>query len=173
MNKFLTSIIIVITMLVLLAVPAQASERYIEKSFVFDGIAPEITIEHGLYGWNLTVKDDGSLGWSKNNGSHFLILPTDTTGCYVIREFTSEHFQRFLTYTKTGFVMDYPKDNGYGMQTFSRSQMFRLKWYTKTTCGGKTIRKCWKLVCVENNTCFCNGGWSPVKIRQDNWFADY
>lgn len=169
MKRFLTLTLAIITMLALLAVPAQASERYIERSFTFRGYAPVISIDHGLYKWTLEAQNNGSLKWAKiqNRDSQrqlFLILPTDTAGYYVIREMTSEHSQRVLTYTSKGFRMEYPGTDKYGMQKFSKAQQFKFKWYTSTTCGGKTVKKCWRLVCRENNIAFCNGGWSPVKF---------
>ncbi len=60
-----------------------------------------------------------------------------------------------------------------GMPSYARAQMFKFKWYTSTKCGGKTIKNCWKLVCRENNICFCAGGWSTLETMQTNWSTDY
>lgn len=167
--RTITAVIIAAACIAALMVTAEADSRYIERSFTFEEYAPVISIDHGLYKWSLEAQNDGSLKWSKvqdrdSQRQLFLILPTDTARYYVIREMTSEHSQRVLTYTKNGFRMEYPGTDKYGMQTFSKAQQFRLKWYSSTSCGGKTVKNCWKLVCRENGICFCNGGWSTVKF---------
>ena len=176
MNKFLkatTALIIAIAITAILIATANAETRYIEKTFVFGSYAPVISIDHGLYKWSLESQNDGSLKWSKiqNRDSQrqlFIILPTDTAGYYVIREMTSEHSQRVLTYTKNGFRMEYPSTDKYGMQKFSNAQKFRFKWYSSTTCGGRTIKNCWRLVCKKDNVAFCKSGWGTVKLLQMN-----
>lgn len=146
--------IIMFIMAMIVMVSVSAEERYIEKEFVFPGYSPVVAIDHGSYDWALEMRNDGTLKWSKNQKQLFDILPASEAGYFVIREHTSEHSQRVLTYTPNGFVMDYPKADKYGMQTFSRTQMFRFKWN----------KNCWRLVCAENNICFCNGGWGTVRL---------
>lgn len=151
--------VVMFLMFMIVMVSASAEEQYIGKEFVFPGYSPTIAIDHGSYNWTLEMRDDGTLKWSnkkdRNNQKQlFDILPTSEAGYFVIREHTSEHSQMVLTYTPDGFVMAYPATDEYGMQTFSRAQMFRFKW----------VNNRWRLVCAENNVCFCNGGWGTVKL---------
>jgi len=151
--------IVMFIMAMIVMVSVSADERYIKKEFVFPGYSPVVAIDHGSYDWTLEMRDNGTLKWSKNRNRDnqkqlFDILPTSEAGYFVIREHTSEHSQRVLTYTPNGFVMAYPKTDRYGMQAFDRTQMFRLKW----------SKNCWRMVCAENNICFCNGGWGTVRL---------
>lgn len=162
MKKIVTLIFVGVVMFIMsmiVMVSASAEEQYIEKEFVFPGYSPTIAIDHGSYNWTLEMRDDGTLTWSnkrdRNNQKQlFDILPTSEAGYFVIREHTTEYSQRVLTYTSDGFVMAYPATDEYGMQTFSRAQMFRFKW----------VNNRWRLVCAENSVCFCNGGWGTVRL---------
>ena len=154
---FVGVVLFLMSMIVMVSVSAE--EQYIKKEFVFPGYSPVVSIDHSAYDWTLEMRDDGTLKWSKNRDRNnqkqlFDILPTSEAGYFVIREHTYEHSQRVLTYTPDGFVMAYPATDEYGMQTFSRSQMFRFKW----------VNNRWRLVCAENNICFCNGGWGTVRL---------
>lgn len=154
---FVGVVMFIMAMITMASVSAE--EQYIEKEFVFPGYSPTIAIDHGSYDWTLEMRNDGTLKWSnkrdRNNKKQlFDILPTSEAGYFVIREHTSEHSQRVLTYTPDGFVMAYPESDEYGIQTFSRAQMFRFKW----------SKNRWRFVCAENNVCFCNGGWGKVRL---------
>ena len=151
--------VVLFLMSMIVMVSASAEERYIEKEFVFPGYSPVVSIDHGSYDWTLEMRNNGTLKWSKNRNCNnqkqlFDILPTSEAGYFVIREHTTEYNQRVLTYTPDGFVMAYPESDDYGMQVFDRTQMFRFKW----------VNNRWRLVCAENNVCFCNGGWGTVRL---------
>jgi len=161
--KRIIMLMFTVIMLIFTSVPVMADGSYIEKTFVFPGYSPVISIDHGSYNWTLEMKNDGTLKWTKNRDRNnqkqlFDILPASESGYFIIREHTYEHSQRVLTYTPNGFVMIYPGSDDYGMQIFTKSQMFRFKW----------VNGCWQLACAENNICFCNGGWSKVKLFQGN-----
>lgn len=171
---------IVIAVIVSGALPAMAADgtRPIEKTFVFGKYAPEVMIHNaGVSGRSLQANADGSLTWSKTDANKwsqsFIILPAAVQGYYIIREFTANPYQRVMTYTSKGFRMEYPGNNRYGMPAYSEAQMFRFKWCSSTTCGGKTVRNCWRLVCKSNSIAFCTGGWSTLRIDQTNWSSDY
>ena len=168
MNKFFVSLILIVTLLATLIVSAHASERYIKRSFDVGAYAPVVRIDHALYTWTMQESPKGTLGWGKGSGANFIVLPTDAKGWYVIREFTSDHYQRVLTYTESGFRMEYPKTDKYGMPVIDKTQMFRFHWYDTTKCGGKTVKNCWRLFCRANGIAFCTGGWSTVHIYQIN-----
>ena len=173
------TIAIVIAVIASGAMPVFGNDggRMIEKSFRFGRYAPEVTFYNaGMSGRALQVNSDGSVAWAKADRSKwsqsFIILPAKETGHFIIQEFTSNPYQRVLTYTSKGFRMEYPQEKN-GMPSFARTQMFRFKWYTSTKVGTKTIKNCWKLVCRENNMCFCTGGWSTLETMQTNWSTDY
>lgn len=168
MNKFFVSVMLIITLLATLVVSANASERYIERNFDMGAYAPVVRIDHALYTWTLDERSDGSLGWKKGSRTTFIVIPTDSEGWYVIREFTSDHYQRLLTYTEKGFRMEYPKTDSLGMPVIDKTQMFRFHWYDSTKCGGKTVKNCWRLFCRANGVAACVGGWSTVIIYQKN-----
>ena len=173
-KRIMACVFMMAVMVAALAGPVEAGNQYIQRTFVFDGVAPQVTFEHGLYDWAITNTNDGGLKWAKKTpynkrawddfSQSFTILPASAAGYYVIQEVTTEHSQRVLTYTPKGFVMEYP-DRATG---YTAAQMFRLKWYNTTTAGGKTVKNCWKLVCKKNNVCFCVGGWASVQIMWTN-----
>lgn len=176
MNKFLkatTALIIAIAITAILIVTANAETRYIEKSFTFGSYAPNVHIINAALGTALEVRTDGSVCWKKlreNNdytdvSQCFTILPAGS-GYYTIAEVLpmGGHNPRVLTYKPgKGFFMDWP-ENG----KISDTQKFRFKWYSSTTCGGRTIKNCWRLVCKKDNVAFCRSGWGTVKLLQMN-----
>ncbi len=172
--KAVVAIIIAIAATAFLVLTAHAETRYIEKSFTFGSYAPNVHIINAALGTALEVRTDGSVCWKQlrdntdyNDVSQcFTILPAGS-GYYAIVEVLpmGGHNPRVLTYKPgQGFSMDWP-ENG----KISDTQKFRLKWYSSTTCGGRTIKNCWRIVCKKDSIAFCTGGWSPVKIRQDNY----
>lgn len=182
-EKRFVALILVVTIVIAViasgALPAMAADgtRPIEKTFVFGNYAPEVMIHNaGMSGRSLQVNADGSVKWAKTDANkwsqHFIILPAAKQGYYIIQEFSANPYQRVMTYTDKGFRMEYPANNSYGMPTFSKSQMFRLKWYTSTKVGTKTVKKCWRLICA-NSVAFCTGGWSTLGLNQMNWSSDY
>ena len=176
MNKFLkatTALIIAIAITAILIVTANAETRYIEKTFVFGSYAPQIHIINAGLVTALEVNPDGSLSWRKlrNNNDYndvtqsFLIVPAES-GYYRIEEMLpmGGHNPRCLTYKPgIGFSMEWP-ENG----KISDTQRFRFKWYSSTTCGGRTIKNCWRLVCKKDNVAFCRSGWGTVKLLKMN-----
>ena len=130
----------------------------------------------GISGRALQVSSDGSVAWAKADRSkwsqNFIILPAKEPGYYIIQEFTSNPYQRVLTYTAKGFRMEYPQEKN-GMPSYTGAQMFKFKWYTSTKAATRTVKNCWKLVCRENSICFCTGGWSTLQIMQTNWSENY
>ncbi len=176
--KTITALIIAIAITTIMIVTANAETRYIEKNFTFGSYAPQIHIINAGLGTALEVNPDGSLSWRKlrNNNDYndvtqyFVIIPAGN-GYYAIQEMLpmGGHNPRCLTYKPgIGFFMDWPIRSG-----SADAQKFRFKWYSSTTCGGRTIKNCWRLVCKKDSIAFCTGGWSPVEVRQDNWSADY
>lgn len=176
MNKFLkatTAFIIAIAITAIMIVTANAESRYIEKSFTFGSYAPQIHIINAGLSTALEVNPNGSLSWRKhrNNNDYndvtqsFLIVPAGS-GYYRIEEMLpmGGHNPRVLTYKPgEGFFMEWPA-NG----KISDTQKFRFKWYSSTTCGGRTIKNCWRLVCKKDNVAFCRSGWGTVKFLQMN-----
>ena len=172
MNKFLkaiTALIIAIAITAIMIVTANAESRYIEKTFVFGRYAPNVHIINAALGTALEVRTDGSVCWKKlrdntdyNDVSQcFTILPAGS-GYYTIAEVLpmGGHNPRVLTYKPgEGFFMEWPA-NG----KISDTQKFRLKWYSSTTCGGRTIKNCWRLVCKKDSIAFCKSGWGTVKL---------
>ena len=172
--KAVVAIIIAIAATALLVLTAHAETRYIEKSFTFGSYAPNVHIINAALGTALEVRTDGSVCWKKlrDNADYtdvsqcFTILPAGS-GYYAIYEVLpmGGHNPRCLTYKPgIGFSMEWPA-NG----KISDTQRFRFKWYSKTTCGGRTIKNCWRLVCKKDNVAFCKSGWGTVKVRQDNY----
>jgi len=173
MKKALTAIVLIIALVMVIALPVEADTKYIEKQFVFGSYAPQIHIINAGLGTALEVNPDGSLSWRKlrNNNDYndvtqsFLIIPAGS-GYYRIEEMLpmGGHNPRVLTYKPgEGFFMEWPA-NG----KISDTQKFRLKWYSSTTCGGRTIKNCWRLVCKKDNVAFCKSGWGTVKLLQMN-----
>lgn len=176
--RTVVAIIIALACTALLIVTADAETRYFEKVFSFGSYAPNVHIINAGLGSALDVKVDGSISWKKlldNNDYNdtsqcFTILPAGS-GYYVIVEVLpiGGHNPRCLTYIPgKGFVMDWPKNGKY-----SDAQMFRFKWYSSTSCGGRSIKNCWRIFCKKDSIAFCTGGWSTVKVRQDNWSENY
>ena len=177
MNKFLkaaTALIIAIAITAIMIATANAETRYIEKQFVFGSYAPQIHIINAGLSTALEVNPNGSLSWRKhrNNNDYndvtqsFLIVPAGS-GYYRIEEVLpmGGHNPRVLTYKPgEGFSMEWPAGSGY-----ADTQKFRFKWYTSTTAGGRAIKNCWRIVCKKDSVAFCTGGWSTVRIRQDNY----
>lgn len=173
MKKALTAIVLIIALVMVIALPVEADTKYIEKQFVFGSYAPQIRIINAALGTALEVRTDGSVCWKKlrdntdyNDVSQsFLIVPAGS-GYYRIEEMLpmGGHNPRVLTYNPgKGFAMDWP-ENG----KISDTQKFRFKWYSSTTCGGRTIKNCWRLVCKKDNVAFCRSGWGTVKFLQMN-----
>lgn len=171
--KTITALIIAIAITAIMIVTANAETRYIEKNFTFGSYAPQIHIINAGLVTALEVNPDGSLSWRKlrNNNDYndvtqsFLIVPAES-GYYRIEEMLpmGGHNPRVLTYKPgEGFFMDWPA-NG----KISDTQKFRLKWYSSTTCGGRTIKNCWRLVCKKDNVAFCRSGWGTVKLLKMN-----
>lgn len=170
--KAITAIIIAIACVAALMVTAEAEERYIEKKFVFGKYAPTVVIEHPVYTWVLESQPDGSLKWSKPvEGKHsqiFTILPGGYSGYYKIREFDNGGYeQRYLSYTKTGFRLEYAGD------TEPSAMAFRPVWKSSDKCGGKSFRNVWRLSYTKIGMCACFGGWGAVRLRQTNWSENY
>ena len=131
--KAITAIIIAIACVAALMVTTEAEERYIEKQFVFGRYAPVVAIHHPVYNWVLELRPDGSLSWAKpaagKASQTFVILPTSYTGCYAIREFNNgSHTQRYLTYTQSGFRMEAPGTDKYGMEIVRDTQAYKFIW---------------------------------------------
>ena len=173
MKKALTAIVLIIALVMVMALPVEADTKYIEKQFVFGSYAPQIHIINAGLGTALEVNPDGSLSWRKlrNNNDYndviqyFVIIPAGNGYC-AIQEMLpmGGHNPRLLTYKQgKGFAMDWP-ENG----KISDTQKFRFKWYSSTTCGGRTIKNCWRLVCKKDNVAFCRSGWGTVKLLQMN-----
>ena len=171
--KAVVAIIIAIAATAFLALTAHAETRYIEKNFTFGSYAPNVHFINAALGTALEVKADGSVCWKKlreNNDYNdvsqcFTILPAGS-GHYAIYEVLpmGGHNPRCLTYKPgIGFSMEWP-ENG----KISDTQRFRFKWYSSTTCGGRTIKNCWRLVCKKDNVAFCRSGWGTVKFLQMN-----
>ena len=176
--KAAVAIIIALAITTLMIVTANAETRYIEKNFTFGSYAPNVHIINAALGTALEVRTDGSVCWKKlrENSDYtdvsqcFTILPAGS-GYYAIYEVLpmGGHNPRCLTYKPgIGFFRDWAIRSG-----SADAQKFRFKWYSSTTCGGRTIKNCWRLVCKKDSIAFCTGGWSPVEVRQDNWSADY
>ncbi len=170
MNKLFVSVMLIVTMLTTPFVNANASERYIERSFTFDGVAPTVIIHHPVYDWVLTVKGE-SLTWAKPNGSNaqkFTILPTAYSGYYAFREFNNGSYtQRYITYTPSGFKLAAPGTNKYGMEVVKDTQAYRFVWKASDKCAGKTVHNVWKFP-GRNKICICVGGWGSCRIELTN-----
>ena len=181
MNKFLkatTALIIALAITAVMIVTANAETRCIEKNFTFGSYAPNVHIINAALGTALEVRTDGSVCWKKlrDNADYndvsqcFTILPAGS-GYYAIYEVLpmGGHNPRCLTYKPgIGFSMEWPA-NG----KISDTQRFRFKWFTSKTAGGRTVKKCWWIVCKKDSIAFCTGGWAVARLRQDNWSADY
>lgn len=176
--KALTAIIMIVILATFFALPTYAAEsdgrREIKKTFTFGNYAPEIEIRNAaLPGRALTATASGKLTWSKavpgKWEQSWVILPASKPGYYIIREFTSEHAQRVITYTPQGFVLEYP-DRQTGP---TAAQMFRFKWYATHKAGGRTFKDVWALPCAVNSVCLCAGGWGTLNIYQTNWGPEY
>lgn len=173
MKKALTAIVLIIALVMVIALPVEADTKYIEKQFVFGSYAPQIHIINAGLSTALEVNPNGSLSWRKhrNNNDYndvtqsFLIIPAGS-GYYRIEEMLpmGGHNPRVLTYKPgEGFFMEWPA-NG----KIADTQKFRFKWYSSTTCGGRTIKNCWRLVCKKDNVAFCKSGWGTVKLLRMN-----
>ena len=176
--KAITAIIIAIACVAALMVTTEAEERYIEKQFVFGRYAPVVAIHHPVYNWVLELRPDGSLSWAKpaagKASQTFVILPTSYTGCYAIREFNNgSHTQRYLTYTQSGFRMEAPGTDKYGMEIVRDTQAYKLIWKASDKCGGKSFKNVWRLSCRKNGICASVGGWGSFRLGQTNWSEDY
>ena len=176
--KALTAIIMIVILVTFFALPTYAAEsdgrREIKNTFTFGHYAPEVEIRNaGLPNTALTAKADGSITWQKavpgKWEQSWLILPASKAGYYVIREFTSEHAQRVITYTPQGFRLEYP-DRNTGPTS---AQMFRFKWYASKKAAGRTLKNVWTLPCALNNVCLCTGGWGTFNVYQTNWSPEY
>lgn len=176
-RRALIALGLMLLLTVLSTVTAYAGDdgrREIKNTFTFGHYAPEIEIRNAaLPDRALTAKADGSIAWQKavpgKWEQSWLILPASKPGYYIIREFTSEHAQRVITYTPQGFWLEYP-DRNTGPTS---AQMFRFKWYASKKAAGRTLKNVWTLPCALNNVCLCTGGWGAFSIYQTNWGPEY
>ena len=152
MKRFITAVLIVATLLVCMAVPAEASERWVTKTFNYGSYAPVVQFRvEGLGEKYIAVKSDGFLtSGTKAKAKHFVILPTVYNDYYVIRDADNPYLA--LTYTSAGFKMATSPDNDYGMPEYKQTQMFKFAWKTNVAQGYNN-RKCngWKIICKYNN----------------------
>lgn len=173
MKNFIKTVIIFISILALSAIPVNAESKYIEKKFEYEGYAPTIIIHHPVYNWVLEAKADGSLTWAKpkkdNYNQLFTISPSKYSGYYSFREFNNgTYYQRYITYTKSGFRLEYPSYDNYGMEITQNTQLYKFVWKSSDVCAGKSVKNVWRLSC-KNNVSMSIGGWGCVKIEQINY----
>ena len=169
MKRFITAVLIVATVLMAMAVPTEASERWVTKTFNYGNIAPVVQFRvEGLNEKYITVKSDGFLAsGTKVRAKTFVILPSKYDGYYVIRD--AENPYLTLTYTSEGFKMMTSPDNDYGMPEYQPTQMFKFAWKTNVSQGYNN-RKCsgWKTFCKYNNMTVPVSGYNVFGLLQIN-----
>jgi len=114
--KKLVSIIFMVMLFVVMAVPAQAETRYMSGTFRYGAWAPVVRIRHKTYaGVVLQQKADGTVTWCSKakdiDEQFFVILPAEESGYYYLRSIDAH---TVLTYGKDSkgrakVTMDIPK----------------------------------------------------------------
>ena len=152
MKKFMVSVLAIIMIVGIFAIPTEAGESWIENKFVFGSYAPVVKFSiKGLEDkrW-ITADSQGNLkSTTKACAKEFVILPAEEQGWYIIRDAVNPNF--CLTFANNRFCMDTPDHNEYYMQVFRNTQKFKFVWKTKIPQGYNN-RKCdgWYVVCKSN-----------------------
>jgi len=173
MKRLITTILIIVTVITTMALPVNADNRYIEGTFTYGSYAPHIHIINAGLSTALEVNSNGSLSWKKlrnnndyNDVSQYFVIVPAGNGYYAIQEMLpmGGHNPRVLTYKAgKGFFMEWATNGKIG-----DTQKFKFKWYSSTTCAGRTIKNCWRIVCKKDNIAFCKSGWGTVRIILTN-----
>ena len=169
MKKLITAIMIVAVVLAAMALPVEASEKWVTKTFNYGSIAPVVQFRvEGLGEKYITVKSDGFLAsGTKAKAKTFVILPSKYDVYYIIRDAENPYLS--LTYTSKGFKMMTSPDNGYGMPEYQPTQMFKFAWKINVSQGYNN-RKCngWKFICKQNNMTVPVSGYNVFGLWQMN-----
>ena len=170
MKKFMVSILAIIMIVGIFAIPTEAGESWIENKFVFGSYAPVVKFSiKGLEDkrW-ITADSQGNLkSTTKAGAKEFVILPAEEQGWYIIRDAVNPNF--CLTFTNNIFCMDVPDHNEYYMQVFRNTQKFKFIWKTGYKQGSRNL-KCngWHLICMEKNKVVTCSGYSVLGMNRVN-----
>lgn len=170
MKKFMVSVLAIIMIVGIFAIPTEAGESWIENKFVFGSYAPVVKFSiKGLEDkrW-ITADSQGNLkSTTKAGAKEFVILPAEEQGWYIIRDAVNPNF--CLTFANNRFCMDTPDHNEYYMQVFRNTQKFKFIWKTKIPQGYNN-RKCdgWYVVCKSNKMVVPVSGYCILGMNRMN-----
>ena len=167
MKRFITAVLIVATLLVCMALPAEASEsgRWITKTFSYEGYCPIVKLR--IEGLGERYVSGNITSTTKAKAMEFVIIPTEYNGYYVLRSVENPHIA--LAFKDGKFKLSDINPGDYTSQVFAKEQMFKFVWKTNYAQGYNN-RKCtgWQIICKNGRVLTCSG-YSIFGMWQTNY----
>lgn len=165
MRRFITLTFAIVIMFVFMAVPTEASERWITKNFKYEGYC--LVVKLRIEGLGERYVSGNIASTTKAKAYEFVVIPTEYNGYYVLRSVENPYIA--LTFKDGKFKLSDIDNGDYTSQVFSKEQMFRFVWKTGYAQGYNN-RKCngWQIVCKNGRVLTCSG-YSVFGMRQTNY----
>lgn len=171
MKRFISALLIIVTIISMTVIPAQASEGWITNKFEFGSFAP--VVKFSIKGFEdklwVTVDNNGYLTSTSNKDKarNFVILPAEEQGYYIIRDTNNPYLT--LTFTPKGFRLMSSPENKYAMPIYQNNQKYKFIWKSNYP-QGYNDRKCsgWHLQCKSNKMIVSDVGYSVLGMWRTN-----
>lgn len=168
MKRFITAVLIVATLLVCMAVPAEASGpsgRWITKTFKYEGYCP--VVKPRIEGLGERYVSQNITSTTKAKAMEFVIIPTEYNGYYVLR--SAENPNVALTFKDGKFKLSGINPGDCTSQVFAKTQMFKFVWKTNYAQGYNNRKYTgWQIICRNGKVLTCSG-YSIFGMWQTNY----